>query len=277
MTGLGLLFTPKITIWSATVSLPAANPTYGSIPELSTLVKGSVLPVTATPDSALRIPHSAFVQPLGDSALLVVFGEAIDVALNAQVHALAAVVEEVRAAGDSRWGLPVPAYSSLLAPYDPLRWVYEEAAEAMHHLLAALPSDSTQEPAVAEVVEIPVRYGGEGGPDLGQVAELHGMRPEEVVALHSGALYRVFMLGFAPGFAYMGPLPPALVTSRRASPRTRVPAGSVGIAGNQTGIYPLATPGGWRLLGHTDAPLWDPRRDPPALLRPGQFVRFRPV
>jgi KipI family sensor histidine kinase inhibitor len=98
--------------------------------------------------------------------------------------------------------------------------------------------------------------------------------PAEIIALHTGTVYRVYMLGFAPGFAYMGPLPPGLVTPRRPTPRPRVPAGSVGLAGAQTGIYPLATPGGWQILGRTDLVLWDPFRDPPALLRPGQEVRF---
>jgi KipI family sensor histidine kinase inhibitor len=132
-------------------------------------------------------------------------------------------------------------------------------------------------PAVEAAVEIPVRYGGADGPDLDAVAELHGLRPGDVVDLHASVAYDVRFLGFAPGFAYLGGLPPALVTPRRASPRERVPAGSVAIAGDQTAVYPLAMPGGWRLIGRTDTVLFDPRRPEPALLRPGARVRFVPV
>ncbi len=214
--------------------------------------------------------------PCGDSALLVSFGEAVDAALNRRVHALAAAVRTLRAAAPDRWGTPVPAYSSLLVPYDPLVLTAAEAEAALAGLLAALPPDLPEEDAEPPLT-IPVHYGGADGPDLAEVAALHGLDPEAVVRLHTGAVYRVFMLGFAPGFAYLGPLPPSLVTPRRATPRTRVPAGSVAIAAEQTGIYPLATPGGWHLLGRTDLRLWDPDREPPALLRPGQRVRFAAV
>lgn len=214
------------------------------------------------------------IQVVGDGALLVVFGEAIDAGLNARVQALAGLVRARRAAGDSPWGAPVPAYGSLLLPYDLLRCSYAEAVAALRPLLDALPPPGGEEATPPDEVEIPVHYGGMDGPDLEEVAARHGLAPADVIRLHTGAHYRVFMLGFAPGFAYLGPLLPALVTPRRATPRTRVPAGSVAIAGNQTGVYPLATPGGWHLLGRTAAVLWDPRRAPPALLRPGQFVRF---
>ncbi len=216
---------------------------------------------------------SPVIRPFGDSALLVVFGAGIDVALNSRVHALAAAIGALRADPAAPWGVPVPAYSSLLAPYDPERLSYAEALAALAPLVDEV-EGARSEDAPGDVVEIAVRYGGDDGPDLNDVAARHDLSPAEVVALHTGALYRVFMLGFAPGFAYLGPLPPQLVTPRRSTPRPRVPPGSVAIAGSQTGIYPLATPGGWHLLGRTDAPLWDPQRDPPALLRPGQFVRF---
>jgi KipI family sensor histidine kinase inhibitor len=218
------------------------------------------------------VTPSPAIRPFGDSALLVVFGDSIDVALNSRVHALAAAVGALRAAPGAPWGVPVPAYSSLLVPYDPERLSCEEAEAALAPLAAQ--AEAAADAASGEVVEIAVHYGGDDGPDLEDVAARHGLTPAEAVALHTGALYRVFMLGFAPGFAYLGPLPPQLVTPRRPTPRPRVPPGSVAIAGSQTGIYPLATPGGWHLLGRTDAPLWDPQRDPPALLRPGQFVRF---
>jgi KipI family sensor histidine kinase inhibitor len=216
-------------------------------------------------------PAAPRVLACGDSAILVDWGERIDPALNAQVHALAATA----GSWAGPWGVPVPAYSSLLLPYDPGHLAAAEATAAVHAALAiarVAPPETD-----GEVVEIAVRYGGAGGPDLSEVAALRGLSEADVVRLHSGSVYRVYMLGFAPGFAYLGPLPDALVTPRRATPRSRVPAGSVAIAARQTGVYPLATPGGWNLIGHTGAPLWDPAREPPALLRPGQFVRFVPA
>ncbi len=124
---------------------------------------------------------------------------------------------------------------------------------------------------------IPVRYGGEDGPDLAPVAEELGLSPAEVVALHTGSDLEVLFLGFAPGFAYLGELPDPLRVPRLATPRVRVPAGSVAIAGAMSAIYPHASPGGWRILGRTDTPLWDPAATPPARLRPGDKVRFEPA
>ena len=125
-------------------------------------------------------------------------------------------------------------------------------------------------------IEIPVVYGTVAGPDLGEVARHAGLSEKQVVALHSSIDYVVWFLGFQPGFPYLGGLPEQLATPRRAEPRLQVPAGSVGIGGPQTGIYPLATPGGWQLIGHTSLPLFDPHRDEPVLLRPGDTVRFIP-
>ncbi|WP_429158236.1 5-oxoprolinase subunit PxpB [Aeromonas media] len=125
--------------------------------------------------------------------------------------------------------------------------------------------------------EIPVHYGNEGGPDLDEAARCCGLTPAELVARHSGGDYRVYFLGFQPGFAYMGGLDPALAVPRRREPRLRVPAGSVGIGGAQTGIYPAASPGGWQLIGRTDLVLFDPNRDEPSYLLPGDRVRFVPV
>jgi KipI family sensor histidine kinase inhibitor len=226
---------------------------------------------------------AARVIPFGDSALLLVLGHRIDVALNGRVHALANAVRELRAGDPEGAGralaVPVPAYASVLVPYDPERLTLAKATELLAAVARTVASGA--ETATAESaqtpVEIPVRYGGEHGPDLAQVAALHGLTPGDVVELHAGTTYRVFMLGFAPGFPYLGPLPGELATPRRSSPRTAVPAGSVGIAGEQTGIYPLTTPGGWQLIGRTDVRLWEVARDPPALLRPGQRVRFVPL
>ena len=214
------------------------------------------------------------IRPFGDSALLVVFGDRIDMALNARVHALAAGLGRIRSDGDARWGVPVPAYSTLLVPYDAELLDEAEAARA----LRAIAEDSRPGPPTsAPEVVIPVRYGGESGPDLDDVARRTGLTPADVVAVHAAGEYRVFMLGFVPGFAYIGPLAPQLTTPRRPSPRPRVPAGSVAIAGEQTGVYPLTTPGGWNVIGWTALVLWDATRDPPALLLPGARVRFVPV
>ncbi|MEE9685669.1 5-oxoprolinase subunit PxpB [Lelliottia amnigena] len=125
-------------------------------------------------------------------------------------------------------------------------------------------------------IEIPVVYGGAGGPDLGEVARHAGLSEKQVVELHSSIEYVVWFLGFQPGFPYLGGLPEQLATPRRAEPRLQVPAGSVGIGGAQTGIYPLVSPGGWQLIGHTPLPLFDSKRDEPVLLRPGDTVRFVP-
>jgi KipI family sensor histidine kinase inhibitor len=214
------------------------------------------------------------LQPYGDSALLAVLGTALDLETNLRVHALAGRLAAAAAPG---LGAPVPAYASLLIPYDPLALDAEAARAAVQPHLAwavGLPGAALEEAAPAAVVDIPTRYGGKDGPDLEAVAARHGTTPEAIIALHTDAVYRVYMLGFAPGFAYMGPLPPELVTPRRPTPRARVPAGSVGLAGAQTGIYPLVTPGGWQIIGRTALALWDATRDPPALLRPGLRVRF---
>lgn len=216
------------------------------------------------------------IVPFGDGALLVVLGERIDASLNRRVHALAAAVGAARSA-DPRWGAPIPAHASLLVPYDPLAMELAEAKERLGALVASAGEDESVAEDEGEPLEIPVRYGGGDGPDLDEVAARLRITPEDVIALHAGTTYRVFALGFAPGFAYLATLPPALVLPRRATPRTRVPAGSVAIAGEQTAVYPAATPGGWHLVGRTDLPVWDPRLDPPALLRPGGRVRFRQV
>jgi KipI family sensor histidine kinase inhibitor len=180
-----------------------------------------------------------------------------------------------RHADDPAWGRPVPAYASLLVPYDPLRLTVREARRDLTDALAgwAPPGPRGRAPVGRELI-IRVRYGGVDGPDLAEVARRLGRSGTDVVERHAAVAYTVFMLGFSPGFPYLGPLPDELVLPRRATPRTSVPAGSVAIAGRQTGIYPAATPGGWHLIGRTDAVLWDPTRERPALLEPGDTVRF---
>lgn len=170
--------------------------------------------------------------------------------------------------------IAVPAISSLLLTFDPLLRSWDELRELAARLLAAV------EPAAelpARVVTIPVRYGGEHGPDLAEVAAALGLRESEVVALHCAQVHRVMMVGFAPGFPYIGPLPSALELPRRATPRTAVPAGSVAIAAGLTGIYPARLPGGWHLIGRTELRMFDPAAEPPALLAAGDGVRFVPL
>lgn len=210
--------------------------------------------------------------PAGDSAVLVQFGAAIDARINARVHRLAAGIAQ---AGWAGFGEAVPAYTSLLVHYDPLALDYHEAVQRIESFLPFITAEQVE--SGARLVEIPVVYGGEEGPDLEEVATAHQLSAAEVIRLHSQAEYLVYMIGFTPGFPYLGGLNERIATPRRASPRTLVPAGSVGIAGQQTGIYPLASPGGWQIIGRTPLDLFDPRREPPSLLAPGDRVRFVPV
>ena len=203
--------------------------------------------------------------------MLVKFGERIDPAINRQVHALARRLASAPLAG---MGEAVPAYASLLVHYDPA--VLAEAP-LLEYLLTQAGGLEVELTAPARLVEIPTLYGGDYGPDLAELAALHGLTPEEVVRRHSAAEYLVYMLGFSPGFAYLGGLDPAIATPRLATPRARVPGGSVGIAGSQTGVYPTDSPGGWRLIGWTPLKLFDPAREPPVLLAAGDRVRFVPV
>jgi KipI family sensor histidine kinase inhibitor len=215
---------------------------------------------------------TASIEPLGDCALLIQFGERIDVQLNAQAIALAAALRAAQLPGVLDIA---PAYGSVCVRYAPAQ------ADARERLAAAIrPLLETAAPAPAASaapVEIPVCYGGEFGPDLDAVAQQAQLETSEVIARHAGADYRVAMLGFAPGFPYLLGLPAALHTPRRDSPRTRVPAGAVAIGGAQTGIYPRELPGGWNIVGRTPLRLFDLDRDPPALLAPGTRVRLRAI
>jgi KipI family sensor histidine kinase inhibitor len=209
--------------------------------------------------------------PIGDSALLVECGQHIDDALNDAVHDVAGWIR-----GQGFEGCPdvVPAYASLVVHFDPTRWDAESLAARIRPYLNA-PTVSTSQHG--RLVTLPVHYGGEDGPDLADVAARCGLSAEALVDRHSAPAYRVAFLGFAPGFAYLGGLDPALAVARRDSPRPSVPAGSVGIGGAQTGIYPSATPGGWHLIGRTPLRLFDAHAEPPCLLQPGDRVRFAPM
>lgn len=208
----------------------------------------------------------------GESAVSVQFGDQIDPRVNARVHRLAAALRD--AAWDG-FGEAIPAYTTLLVQFDPLRWSTDEVTDRLERLLIDLDDAPGQESG--RLVEIPVVYGGATGPDLEALAAAHGLTPAEVVALHALPEYRVYMIGFTPGFPYLGGLDARIATPRRATPRTTIPAGSVGIAGAQTGIYSLESPGGWQIIGRTRLVLFDPQRDPPSLLAPGDRVRFFPI
>jgi KipI family sensor histidine kinase inhibitor len=205
---------------------------------------------------------------IGDSALLVRLGDEIDPVLNQRVHALDALLRADQIAGVIE---TVPAYATLLLHYDPLVLTYAQVSDWVKMELARVNSAASHEP---RRIEVPVRYGGEHGPDLEYVAALQHLNFQEVIRLHTGTEYTVYMMGFTPGFAYMGKLADGLVTPRLETPRLLVPAGSVGIAGAQTGIYPIDSPGGWRLIGRTSLPLFDLGADPPFLFSPGDTVRF---
>lgn len=212
------------------------------------------------------------LEPLGEAALLVRFGMHVESDANARVHALAHAVTRQR----PPWLLDVvPAYATLALFFDPD--AFAANADPMREVGDWVCSVDPAEPrsgAVGRLLEIPVHYGGADGPDLDEVARHAGLSTSQVIAAHGAAEYRVAMLGFAPGFPYLLGLDPRLATPRLDNPRTRVPAGSVGIGGDQSGIYPMAGPGGWRLIGRTDAVLFDPLRAAPALLAPGDRVRF---
>ena len=211
------------------------------------------------------------MQPLGDAAVLVQVGTVIAEETFRRVSALAACLEKEPVPGMVEF---VPAFTTVTVYYDPLKTSYAQITAELERMLESL---QAVEGAEAEVVEIPVCYGGAYGPDLEAVAQWNGLTADEVIALHSGGEYLVYMIGFAPGFPYLGGMSERIAMPRRSSPRAQIPAGSVGIAGQQTGVYPMETPGGWQLIGRTPLALFRPEEEPPSLLKAGQRVRFRPI
>lgn len=211
-----------------------------------------------------RLHHS------GDGLVLVEFEATISPDVNRRAVALAAAIRAARVPGVRD---VVPAYASVGVHVDPLRFDHAALDAVVSHAWDT--ADSADAPG--RVVEIPVCYGGAFGPDLAEVAVFAGCAEADVIARHTAGHYRVYMLGFLPGFAYLGGVESSIAMPRRATPRTRVPAGSVGIAGGQTGVYPCESPGGWRLIGRTSTPMFDLSRSAPALLAPGDVVRFVPL
>jgi len=213
--------------------------------------------------------HAPRIRDAGDSALLIEWDEAIDPAINARAIATAAAI---RGAGISGLRDVVSTYRSVAVFFDPLTVEPDTLRAPLVQL-----SDERQPIAQGKTIEIPVTYGGDAGPDLAEVAQWAGLSAEAVVERHSGTDYRVFMLGFLPGLGYLGSVDATIAAPRRGTPRVRVPAGSVGIAGRQTGIYPRESTGGWQLIGRTPVKVFDSSRTQPALLSPGDIVRFKPV
>lgn len=208
---------------------------------------------------------------MGDRGLLLEFGDEISPEIHQKVRTMALTIQAKAIPGVIE---TVPAYRSLLVLYDPLTISLEMLKECLRKMEQTPLETSLPEPRLCR---IPVLYGGSFGPDLKGVAQYHRITEEEVVRLHCSRLYLVYLIGFMPGFPYMGELPPELVTPRLKTPRLVVPAGSVAIAQRQTGIYPMESPGGWHLLGRTPLRMFDPQKEPPSYLRMGDLVQFYPI
>lgn len=211
------------------------------------------------------------ILPLGDTAITIEFGDQIDPKINARTIAFAKTV------ADQDWsGILniVPTYRSVTVFFDPLQWNFSVLTKKLRTLRRLDPNATESN---GSLHEIPVLYGGEWGPDLEAVAAFAGLTPAQVSTLHASIRYRVYMLGFSPGFPYLGLVPAQMAMPRRSTPRTTVPAGSVGIADRQTGIYPTATPGGWQLIGRTPIDIYPKTSADPFLLKAGDLVQFKPI
>ena len=226
--------------------------------------------------------------PFSETGVMVTFGNEIKEEIHQKVAALSDYLDEHPFVGFVEY---IPAFTSVTVFYNPMivrtlaiplshtmdpvmPLSYQIVAQILEKALEGLNPETDFQ---ATTVEIPVCYGGEFGPDLEYVAEYHKMTPEEVIDIHTQGSYLVYMIGFAPGFPYLGGLSEKIATPRRSSPRLIIPAGSVGIAGDQTGAYPIETPGGWQLIGRTPVDLFRPHNDPPILLRSGNLVKFKPI
>jgi KipI family sensor histidine kinase inhibitor len=208
------------------------------------------------------------IMPVGDSAVLVQLGDEIELATNQRVHDLANLIDVSGVTGVIE---TVPAYGTLLVHYDPLILSFAQIESDLLAKMAQVVENQARKP---RRIEVPVRYGGEYGVDLSSVASQCQLQVEEVIQIHSEKIYTVFMMGFTPGFPYMGKLDNALIMPRLETPRTRVPAGTVAIAGSQTGIYPIDSPGGWQLIGWTPLQIFNLESESPFLFSPGDEVQF---
>jgi len=208
---------------------------------------------------------------MGDSAIQIDFGQEIAPEVNARITAFVGLIKEQKIEGIIDM---IPAFCTLLVNYDPRIVAYQELLDRLDELSKL---DVQVQKASSKVFEIPVLYDGEGGPDLENVAKLAGLSKEEVIEIHSGSDYLIYMLGFMPGFPYLGGLDERIHTPRLDEPRVKIPSGSVGIGAAQTGLYPLESPGGWQLLGRTPVKTYDPNRETPILFDAGDYIRFVPI
>jgi len=226
------------------------------------------------------------MSPLGDSAIIVRLGEQADLQTNTKVRMIANYLEQHPFAGMIEF---IPAFTSVTVVYDPvevfwrenkdphaggLLYPYDYVERQLRQMLASIEEAAEVTP---RIVEIPVCYGGEFGVDLAYVASLNSLSEDEVIEIHASGEYLVYMLGFAPGFPYLGGMDKRIAAPRKQTPRLAIPAGTVGIAGEQTGVYPIETPGGWQLIGRTPLSLFLPAKQPPTLLEAGNRIRFYPI
>ena len=226
--------------------------------------------------------HPGFqIYALSEQAVTLEFGDVISSDILDKISCFNKALNQLPFPG---FKTTVPAYTTLTVYFDPLEvmgsanMTGKYCFEKVSGYLSALGIDPQSEPAPElDTIIVPVCYGGKSGPDLSELASVHELTPQEVISLHTAPIYEVYMIGFVPGFAYLGGMLPELATPRKASPRGRVPAGSVGIAGAQTGIYPLETPGGWQIIGRTPLQMFNAARQRPSLLKAGDRVVFKPV
>ena len=212
------------------------------------------------------------ISPVGDRAISIDFGQVIDPKINRHIRQTIERIKELQLEGIIEL---VPTYCALLVEYDAMLYSYSDICNIIEPTLEEGMTDTTNE--LVTVVEVPTVYGGEFGPDLSFVATHNHLSEDEVVSIHSGTDYLVYMLGFIPGFTYLGGMDPRIATPRLSSPRTLIPAGSVGIAGEQTGTYPSDSPGGWQIIGRTPVTMYDMSKAQAALLNAGDYVRYVPI
>ncbi len=207
----------------------------------------------------------------GDSALNMEFGNIISEETNKKIRAVAILIETMKISGINEL---VPTYRSLMIHYNPLMIDYGNLVSILREVEGSLDNILLPSP---EIIEIPVLYGGQYGLDIENVAKHNNLTVEEVIRIHTSVEYLIYMLGFTPGFPYLGGMDKRIATPRLSSPRTKIPAGSVGIAGEQTGVYPMQSPGGWQLIGSTPVELFNPERENPILLKSGNYIVFKSI
>jgi inhibitor of KinA len=210
--------------------------------------------------------------PLGDTGVQLLFGNEISEEINQEIRQFSEGLRRDPISGVIEW---VPAYTTLTIYYRPDIITYNEICKELESKYTELQGGVAESASL--IYEIPTLYGGEAGPDLAFVAEYNGMNQEEVISVHSGQDYLIYMMGFMPGFPYLGGMSPNIAAPRRDNPRAKISAGSVGIAGEQTGIYPIETPGGWQIIGKSPLKLYDPDSRNPILLSSGHYLRFFPI